>query len=795
MKYYSSTDKKDTNLYDANGNLSIFSNLLEKVFDLNSDSNLAITLSSDMVDLLPILAYSYMSECDKNFMIISNKKHLNTHLINYQYLTEDGSYIFNFKPSIYTSNDGNTIKILNKRIKKKHIEDEIHTLKNMLKLGADFNFLFFSDFENINSLLNSSIKTNIDNDSEEFMIKENMGMIFIENVDVLLSNPNIKKSFLSLVEKLNSKGIKVSTLITNPYSKDLSLGENENFKSLLLNDFLIREYLYNSGDSIITSNKYELIKHNISSLSIENLQPVSIPGLNDLEDSILMNLKELRNISNLPKDFKFIFYILNLLRTLSIHPSFARFTMLDENDCLTCGDFNKFENLMKLKFSKLEGNDDNYYLYDETLRNIFEYHIKLSNTNRFGEDTGFSVNSKNHVLMTYLKKLDLNSDSEIKTVGVVFYSRLESVLLREQIERLELVNIKVKTINYKYVKYITEDFDKVIFPGIYGSKDNFIQAVNKFSSVEILSYLGNESEMLTKIIKFDKNSYVIDSFNSIKSFSCPKLDSIINKIGENINLVEGVKTSVDDINFLDLLTTLETKTKTEYDIKYFDGIPSNKNSVTLTKFETNEVKNISVGEFTKFNKILNDGQVENVLLKDLNIGDLIYIFDGGLESIFKLVEGLSETSDFIDFDEIDEWKNNFTTYLEDLTFDITSKNGKDSISTKELWELYEIKCKQNKLISRGYQTFKGWINEEVIGPQKKEDLVMLGKLVGFEDIENNVDYLYSQISKIRALHIKVGRYVRNILPRILTNSLEKELNIYEETIFESIRVYRVSKIN
>lgn len=787
LSYYSE-NKKDNSLKEANSNLSTLSKLISDILNIK-DNNLVFTFPESKFNILPIIAYEYCNKYNKDYLIVSNEKLIIEHLKDYQFLANyNGGYVFLSTIPILVSQETSQIKIYNMRIPNRIRNSYSNDLFRISKYN-ETRKVIFTDYNNLDLALNNKKNTTIEGLSISSEINTNIGLIFFEKFEHILKNKILLNNFKLWVKELNKNGIYVLIHISNPYIERVEDFFDNNYQVININNYLIREFL-SKTDEIIGENKFEIVNDFSHSFNVEAIGNIDLGNLNDIEINIKSLIHQLKAIKNLPKDFYISFNLLNNLRNLVIHPSFYKFIMLDENDNYLYGTFDRFIEILSNKFDE---DDENFELLGYLISSIKTYYDILVNTNRYGEKYHHSTESKNSYLIKYLIKLNEMQISKIN-VGIVFYENIEKKILLKQFEKIKLNKISIYFLNYKTIHFTDIKYEEVIFPGIKGHIDNFINTINKFHNIKILTYSGIDSEYVKSKISINHNKYIQKSINSLKKLKI-KENKTIKKFLKEIKFKEIVDTK-EELFYPDILESIiKNNNNNLIQYKGYNNSIEQKYKIYINELDTDIEEVIFAGDFTIFNRINRDNTYEKILTSELVIGDYIFKIGDDENGIFKLIEETYDIDDIIDFDIMKNWKDWFYRNIELKKKELLKEQNKDNIKIVDLYLEYQKSCKLSKVQIKTYQTFLGWIKDKRIGPDNPKDLLILGKMTNYPDIELVYEDIFNEMQKIRKLHIVIGKQLNKIISIILNRKTSSILNFQEQFIYDTLKIYQIKHIH
>ncbi|MCA9496043.1 MAG: hypothetical protein KC589_03810, partial [Nanoarchaeota archaeon] len=519
---------------------------------------------------------------------------------------------------------------------------------------------------------------------------------------------------------------------------------------------------------------------------VEIIGDIEISDLSIVENNIYNISKKLRKAQNLPKDIILCFNLLSNLRNLIIYSSFYKLPMLDEENNYIYGDFSRFIEILTFKF------DEDYEYYDEIeflVQSLKTYYTILTQTKRYNELYHYKANCKNSFLIDYLLNI-----KESKQIAIIYYENIEKRIIQEQFNEIEFKNIEITLINYNKISTNTSTFDIVIFPGIKGNISKFLNSINKFNNVKILSYINKEHDFIKNKITLNEDKYILETIDSFKEFNkIPKsfqeeLKTLSSKYSKNNSHKEA-----EDF-YQDLIEKILENNSIEKDLFISSQNSKNKLSMEIKSLETGELLKIYCGEFTIFNKIIfENNSHEKVIYQDLKPGDYIFKLGNDENEIFKLFEEAYKIDDSIDFDLIKDWNNWFYNNIETKKNELSIKLKKDNIKITDLYTEYLEHCKNYSKKSKTYQTFLSWLKGKLIGPDDETDLLILGELVSYPEIDEIYKDLFREMRKLRRLHVIIGKQLNKIIGFILDKKDSSNLDYQEQFIYEKLKLFEIIK--
>ena len=98
---------------------------------------------------------------------------------------------------------------------------------------------------------------------------------------------------------------------------------------------------------------------------------------------------------------------------------------------------------------------------------------------------------------------------------------------------------------------------------------------------------------------------------------------------------------------------------------------------------------------------------------------------------------------------------------------------------------------------RSYQTVLNWIKGNVLSPEDRTDLLIIGKILKSKEITENYQLIEREANKLRNIHRLIGRKLRKIIKEVLKGEIDPYKLGYEEyAIYKKIEngVYEIIDI-
>lgn len=828
---------------NATDNVNLSNNLsplteffLNSFINLIEEKNLIINFPDPYLRPIPLLSYIYAKKYEKSVLVVTlengisyNKINKETINKNYQLLNPETTYLFYQVPIVYLVKNHEDFYNLNlekylpratidfKKNFDRTIEELLNNEGPKIIIETDKNFekienSFEKILNNPNIIYHSS--------------KINLGLLIIENADRFLYSKKKCENFISWVKNNLNDNINILLHFSNPKFKFTNLIKEElNFLIIPFNQSIL-----NNNKSLIShSEKYFESKNNteLKILSKYNLdKPYNYK--NDANLSIFnpliksggidyfFNLAK-ENIENIDVNSifnKHFFYksleILYSLYNLTINPSFLKINIHINKQWYYLS-IPEFINIFLDNLNR--ENKFNRYRLNEYLISLNNIYLELSRCKRFNDDLSYNRESKDYKILELVEKLVKNKENVI--IGT--YNRTEPKILENQI--INLKNLSIDNISIKYMGNLNKDKDSekankiLVLPGLI--PEVFISEIYKpYKKIIILAYEGknfkliktqinqiknyqNEEEQIAmdnieEIYKFLKINTNDNFFNNFKSRNKDILNpkTIERKdVLQNTNVqnIDSFKELLDKDLKLFMSNWKESKNNLYNIISNNENIKYETISVKLKNFENNQIVEKSLPTtktFLSFRDLDNIEGAAEIKPSELKVGHYVIIINNNeKKTLLELVTEIYNYNLELNTSIIEYWKEKFLEYIEFK-----------ELSYKQLYEEYI-----NIGGTKNYQTILKWGKGEVIGPQKEEDLLYIGKLIKNPHIINNYKEMFYQINLVRLSHRKIGRQLKKMIKTILSdeNLNIDNLTLEEDIIYQNIKngIFEVLEIN
>lgn len=173
------------------------------------------------------------------------------------------------------------------------------------------------------------------------------------------------------------------------------------------------------------------------------------------------------------------------------------------------------------------------------------------------------------------------------------------------------------------------------------------------------------------------------------------------------------------------------------------------------------------------NIINNDAdKIDSVLPSNLKIGDFVVVRESDHDLIREMADIILERSGK------PELRGLATKWKEALEIEQVFH------STEEIYHrLQQAGC------TKGYATVRGWLQDDVIAPQSKEDLALIAEVTGSDVLKELLDQIYEAAQTIKSTHVQAGRALSAQLRGRIVESLKACDDIDPFNIWDPIEMY------
>lgn len=770
-------------------------------------------------------AYIFMKNYNKDVLFFttdigekSNNPYQN-HLEKFCLMQEQGRRGFiwhKYLPCVLENNKLNIKIIFKKGVKnedKAYFDSQLNS--NLNADCANFNKLIFSK-----KMLNANSLNNIKEiifEKKKYQFENNIGLCIFENLSNKINNEKELNNFVEWLDPLIKNDIHFIFHISNYIDTRFinKLQEKTNSVVFYASPDLLHKGkdLFSQKDSLQKlSLSYNLDNEEIYEKDKDKILAVPIFGQGISTKQIYRTLKEVENNNKIPSELlsrikKLIF----LLPKLTVHPSsWGRSLSYKFED-------NEFRSItVKTFFREL----DNYIKKTNVkqieplakLRDqLVALYANLDETDRYGEDHPYTRISKPYQLIELIKTISAEDDISEIIIGV-FDGREKNVLNK----KLDLFfghkddkvknNITAKTINQ--LSYLNENTNSriLILPSYLLTK-HFSEYFKSYKKIYVLVYEGDEEKQCANqrelinyanlkfidiSIKYFKGLY--KSLNWKKDIFIDKIDKL--KIKEDIEMPEIKQGKIDAEE--DLLQRIKDKISKDDNLKELkendDLFDDSKDELLyeseykdmkkdylliLSSIEDGDIKKIELSK-TKTLLYINDKkEVEEKEIKELQNDDLVILIQGDeRKSFIDYIAKRTGIDDEIDLYHIKVWKEKLNQFMEE-------KN----INNNELFLRY--KKLGGNIKTNPFHRWKDSIQN--IAPRNKDDLRIIGSIIGYKYLSENTEELFRDINQLRTTHRIIGREINNIIKKKISGNTNN-LSFDNFDISNQLRIYKIKKI-
>ena len=762
-------------------------NLLDRFF--KKEKSLIIVMSTFQLKTLPLIAYCYAQNLNKDIFIFCRKKNLESYIKKYCLLGDksSGAYCFYRVVPFEVTDNSVDVKLYLPRARQRGIKSEIAS--NLKSKNYPANKIFFNPnkiaLENIHAdqVIIDSKKEN------DFVLSINPGLIIFENLDDLVYSQETFKTFLDWIAKYKEKGVQFIFHFSNPYSRFIELLKHDTDSMVLdYNLFFLKKYKSKLLPTPITNpTKREItVDYNLDESSIYEFNYEVLPSIKTGNiDVFYANINELLKKNGMKLDdfsprLKKLFYIIRDLYNLSTHPTTYKILEenVDEEGAFKWISMGEYIQLLLNEQNKIT--DDKIYVYLNIIKNLNQFYQELCETRRFHEEKSYISLSKNYVLLNYIKSLDTETHNEV-LINLIVRTRTEKKVLWNDLNKLNLKHLKLDNISVCLFYEIRSASEKKTIGISCGPPDGLKKLSYLLANHEIIvlfAYEGNNARRLTKLL---------NDFNHVNLFlrSLTYMEEILSFV--NLRN-DGFEKGGELDNLIDIERDEEEKTIKSY-IPNYDITQDKFRKLTHFVLEIQPIDNkskfkqIEATSLTRF-LCVQDGDKAGsteLAVRHLKEGDkIILLSSNNRRNMLDLVGDLYNLNSEVDIEEIKEWRNKLVEYIE-----------LNEITFKEFHKRY----KENIAHSKSYVSVSNWITNRVIGPDSSKDIEAIGKTIGDEDSVENSEYIFEQLRKLRSKHIYVGKIFNKLIKGVLNNSISNEtLNYEEQVIYNLLKVYKIVSI-
>lgn len=826
---------KDVMDYYYNTNLSENISPLTKFF-LNTfvntmeQKNIIVTFADNILRPLPLIAYTYSFLKNKSTLIFtSNTKGLEKkspreiHNLNYYMLNWDGEYLFYDIPIGYVFKDKIEAKIqmplANRKFKKKYVE---HLKQNFIETDYPKILLYADNSTKIVDYVNGILLDN--NTKFKKQMRFELGCIIFENVDRYVNSKYTSKQFVNWIKEYMNTDINFVFHFSNPSSPFINfIQKNTNSfvipfnKGILTNNKGIGAPSLDYYDNISSSEEKIIEKYNLDrpyfyndNKDIHVFEPLIEPGNIDyyfLEAKNLLKRVEEKKIRN-----KKLYYrslgLLYTLQDLIINPSKYKIRYGDYEIGWRFFTIPTFLEMFQNRLSK--ENSFNQLVLAEYITQLDNIYSEISKCKRFGEESSYNRIGKDcKIIEIAQNKNDVFNEDHTLMIGA--YSNSESSVLRGELEKFGIDNVKVRHVGWLNKSNFDRSDYNLLLPGPLPVK-YFSELLRSYKKILVLAYNGYNFNRIKDQIKLVSEYSISEEIVSMNYFKeiydyvgIPKNDSLFTDYHDRLDKLEVEKEPISDgtsLHSFDKIKKLVTTESSDYeedldnlgrmiknikveDKKAYQNVYSETLEFSLLNLENGRKyrKSLPVEKTYFFLKNIG-GKIEEGSPKDLKPGNFIIVIDNDeKKTLLQLIIEIYDLESSIDKEIIEFWKERLMLFIKDTR-----------IKYRQLYEIYT-----NLGGQKHYQTVLNWAKGKVIGPEDQEDLHYIGKILDEKIIEDNFELISDEIEKVRNIHRTTGKKLKNVIKAIIFEgkALDPQNLSYEEYLFyEKVKngIYEILEI-
>ena len=770
-----------------------------------SESNIILTYPENMIRPITLISYLYSLTNNKSVLILTqndkgldNRSSKDIHGLNYHLLSFECSYSDKFSfydfpmgivdkvniksniqlPVAKSSRKKEIIEIQKERFIRNDSSKILLFPSNTIKKIDTIDKIFFNkkDF----------VETNFD-----------IGLVILENIDRFIFSEYSLNSFIKWIDTFMEKKVRFLFHFSNTESEYINPLKNKTksrvipFNSHFLqdNDSLIEKTNYYYSN--LSHEKFDALKNinidtknmlNVSN-NIEILNPPLESGNLDsyfYESNNIINKDIKYNKIKNKKLFNICKILLYTLPNLVINPSKYKIWYSGKKN----RNLYHIPEILELYENNLEKeNDLNKIFLRQFIGNIKAIYHELSKCKRYGEKHSFERIAKDYKLM----EIGMNPEkyfTDPKNIIIASFSNSEHTILENQIntwkEKLNIepdYQIELRSLSWLNRSSFDRSEYNLVLPGLLPPK-YFSEILKPYKKILFLAYRGNNFDRVSDQVKIASElnyGKIQESYNflhnicrtnpnivlksiDIDNFSPPQNINIQEEKEANIEEEESVKSFKDRIGDI-IHSNYDEYASDLYNLKSTLNNDKNKNFESVKTEETITfcLKNISDGKeyqksLTKSKSYLflknYGGKVEETIPENLKPGYLVVVLDNDdKKSLLELLISYLGIDDEINIDSIEYWNKKLVEFKNKNEFNYT--------------DLYNEYKKHGG--SRHKQSVIQWVKGGILGPQSADDLYIIGKMIGDENLKKHYELFFLEINKIRSLHIKTGKKISKII--------------------------------
>ena len=739
----------------------------------------------------PVLLYKTAELLDKDVVFITDNKNTDYYLNKYELLArEDGSYVFKFCIPILIKNGKAEIKLKPKQIPNKKKKEETNYLFEIAK-KPDIRKVIFCDYMYLSEALEKNQDAIFPDIGKEADLSVDIGAVFFDNIDLITKKKQNLETFADWTKNLSKTGIKVFIQTINTHSpltkvlKDRSEGLQLNYNHLILK--LFKEQFKKINVS------YDLLPQRIGGSNIEIWAIKEVGNLDILKRDLDEIYKSLRqNKSQIPDSFKPIISLKELLLSLLIHPTDFKFTIIDDNGNWTTANIDRYIRILANILYKADF--ENKEELKHYLSTFSTYYNEIKETNKFGQEHQYSRGCKNSIILN--KLTNENNESTISKNLIVF-TKTEKRVLTKTIEDLKLVyDVNIYTLAESLKTEYLEG--RTYISGLPRFKSDLVRLKFLCKNICLILYSGSQTEQTKSYIgSIDEEKLLTKSKNDIKKLV---LDNNIdtNNLETTKNLVSTEEQVEEPEDLGAINDDLEDPVTFENNIAKYNinrtvgTSDSTGNELVLQHIQTKAILSTNCGPKTNFTLVNKNGEYSTVAFADFEVGNFVMKFGSDKEDLLSLIAELYGIEDSVDVDIIRLWKSCFSEWVLKLRTELSDADStRDLAPVTKAYNEYVKKCEERNTKQKTYVAFTGWVLEKRIGPDDVKDVLVLGLLGNFPNIQSEYKFISEQMAQLRAAHVTVGKKISKIIKYLLSKKDTSNLNYQEQIIYERIHMFKV----
>ncbi len=807
MDYYDNNRLSNQLSPCTNFFLNTFINIINK-------KNLIVFASDSILRPVPLLSYFYSFLSGKSTLVFTQKGQridvspIDLHLRNYYMLNWEGEYLFYDIPIGIMNNNEIKAGIYLPRV-------ENRERKKSLVLRQEKNFL---ESEKPKILLyhdkkGSRILSNIQNliiDKRKFneKIRLDFGCIIFENLDRFVYSDYTAKVFLKWLKNILPTNINLIFHFSNPQNLEFINKFQIDTNSFVLpfTPNLLKNNEAIKQQSIDYFNAEEqkpiidiLNRFNLDTLSFYDdnrvlsiIKPILEEGNIDYHYEKAQNT--IKNINNNTIKNKGSYYaaqkILNKMPDLVINPSKYKLKIKDDGEWKhqsISEILNGFENSLQ------EEENENQFLLARFLSDVNSTYSELSQCKRFFEEETYNRIGKDYRVLELANNIEIDDNTIFVT-----YSPTEKRILEEEFIKLGLNSFNVEDIKWISYRYLDRSNTKLILPGPLITK-NLTELFLPYKEIHFLAYGGLNSQRANDQIdlileySFEEEKFAMRYISQVFDyFDVDKNNLLFNDFEKREREFSDDTTYEPDSEYInpfdkfrDIIIKKARTSKYQDQIDLVEEKLKELEKIDIEiDIESEEYVEVYLRDLTNNNKYLKKlpryktyfylktlgGNVEEGVPSILRPGNYIVILDNDeRKSLLQLIIDMFGLEENIEKSLIEYWKKALIKHI-----------NKNKLSINEFYNEYSKNGGQNE-----FEAVSNWAKGGVLGPRNPVDLLIIGKVIDNEIIQNHYMIMDAEIDKVRIIHRMTGRRLRKIIKTIIfeNEELKPEKLDYEEFMF------------